>query len=179
MWLVWPRSLSSREWLSWTAGVERCPCPQGEGACVCDMQPGAHTSLAKAPGPASAQKMWWVDSLRPGVPQGGGQGPHLPGTGADLTGALSAGTSSIEIPVLCLLVNGDPSTLEVGQGRGGLAAAPNLTIAACRALPGLGRGTSGTWACGLRRAPKLMWGPLSPPCRLRGFPGPWITLPRG
>lgn len=31
-----------------------------------------------------------------------------------LTGTLSTGTGSIEIPVLCLLVNGDPSTLEVG-----------------------------------------------------------------
>lgn len=35
-----------------------------------------------------------------------------------MTGALSAGTGSIEIPVLCLLVNGDPGILEVGRGRG-------------------------------------------------------------
>lgn len=33
--------------------------------------------------------------------------------------ASSAGTGSIEIPVLCLLVNGDPSILEVGAGEGG------------------------------------------------------------
>lgn len=32
--------------------------------------------------------------------------------------ALPTGTGSIEIPVLCLLVNGDPGTLEVGQPGG-------------------------------------------------------------
>lgn len=32
--------------------------------------------------------------------------------------ALPTGTSSIQIPVLCLLVNGDPSTLEVCGGWG-------------------------------------------------------------
>lgn len=31
--------------------------------------------------------------------------------------AVPTGTSSIQIPVLCLLINGDPSTLEVRAGR--------------------------------------------------------------
>ena len=49
------------------------------------------------------------------TPRGGSQALCSPG---HLGGpcAPSAGTSSIEIPVLCLLVNGDPSTLEVGRG---------------------------------------------------------------
>lgn len=38
--------------------------------------------------------------------------------------ALPTGTSSIQIPVLCLLVNGNPSTLEVRSGeRKGLTGA--------------------------------------------------------
>lgn len=77
-------------------------------------------------------------------------------------GALSTGTGSIEIPVLCLLVNGDPSTLEVGQGReaGAWWETPGR--------PRLPAGPSLAWdraplARGLRTVPKLTWGPLSPP----------------
>lgn len=81
------------------------------------VHPGAHTSPAKAPWPACAQKTWQVDDLRPGrAAHREGQAPAGLSTWEDLTGAPSTGTSSIEIPVLCLLANGDPSTLEVGGG---------------------------------------------------------------
>lgn len=66
-----------------------------------------------------AQKTLPAGGLRPRAvtPQEGPRPSAHPGTWVDTVLHPSTGTSSIEIPVLCLLVNGDPSTLEVGQVR--------------------------------------------------------------
>ena len=66
-----------------------------------------------------AQKTPPAGGMRPrGVtPQEGPRPSAHPDTWVDTVLHPSTGTSSIEIPVLCLLVNGDPSTLEVGQAQ--------------------------------------------------------------
>lgn len=54
------------------------------------------------------------------------EAPRPAGTGRT-SRALPTGTGSIEIPVLCLLVNGGPGTLEVGQpGAGPPAGLPSV-----------------------------------------------------
>lgn len=57
---------------------------------------------------------WWSEARGVTPQEASGPSAH-PGTWVDAMLHLPTGASSIEIPVLCLLVNGDPSTLEVGQ----------------------------------------------------------------
>lgn len=57
---------------------------------------------------------WWSEARGVTPQEASGPSAHT-GTWVDAVLHLPTGTSSIEIPVLCLLVNGDPSTLEVGQ----------------------------------------------------------------
>ena len=66
-----------------------------------------------------------------------------------------------------------------GEGGGGLAGAPWPAAASCRALPGLGRGTSGTWARGGPRADSGSTLPATPPQRISRaveHAAPWLIL---
>ncbi|XP_036867592.2 transient receptor potential cation channel subfamily M member 5 isoform X3 [Manis javanica] len=93
-----------------------------------------------------------------------------------LTGTPSTGTGSIEIPVLCLLVNGDPSTLEVGQATWGLQQGPPTWMG--------GGGRAGTPLMDTARNPELSGRPLCPPCphpqrisrAVEQHAAPWLIL---